>query len=99
VKAALTHPKAAGLSDREIARHVGVSHCVGDWRETIVPTVKVSQSNRTGADGRTINTTNIGRPLLIFIGAPQAVGLVGAETIPLSVFPAALVDRSGTAGH
>lgn len=62
VKAALRHPKCAGLSDRAIAKHVGVTApTVAAWRSKMDdPTVKVLQS-RTGADGRTINTANIGR--------------------------------------
>jgi hypothetical protein len=51
-----------GRSDREIARHVGVSHpTVGAVREELEATGKIYQSDeRTGADGRAINTANIG---------------------------------------
>jgi hypothetical protein len=63
VKAALNHPKSCGLSDRDIARHVGVSdHCVGDWRGRL--SMKVSQiAERTVTRGGTTyqqNTANIG---------------------------------------
>lgn len=61
VKAALQHPKCAGLSDRAIAKHVGVDHVtVSRWREKL--TGEVHQSTlRTGSDGRTINVANIGK--------------------------------------
>lgn len=36
IQAALKHPKSAGLSDREIAKHVGVGNkCVSDWRNKL----------------------------------------------------------------
>ena len=56
------HPGGAGKSDYAIAKHVGVSApTVAAWREKIHPTIKVLESTRTGSDGRTINTSNIGR--------------------------------------
>lgn len=63
VQAALRHPKCAGLSNRQIAQHVGVSHqTVNAWREKLEATGKVSQSfTRKGADGRITNITNIGK--------------------------------------
>lgn len=62
VKAALMHPKSQNVSDREIARHVGVHpDTVCEWRKQLLPTVGIRQSRlRTGADGRTIDTSNIG---------------------------------------
>lgn len=52
------------LSDREIAVYVGATHpTVAVARERLVATGKIYQSpERRGADGRTINTANIGRP-------------------------------------
>jgi ribosomal protein L37AE/L43A len=49
-------------SDREIANHVGVHHdTVGRIRKELEATGGIRQSTeRTGADGRTINTANIG---------------------------------------
>jgi len=45
VKAALQHPAAAEMSDREIAIHVGVSNrMVSTYRKELNGTVKVSQS-------------------------------------------------------
>lgn len=42
VQAALMHPKSVNLGDRELGRHLGVSHhMVGDWRQKL--SVKVSQ--------------------------------------------------------
>ncbi len=60
VKAALAHPKAKGMSDRKIAEHCGVSfQTIANWRKSL-PNFG-SQPARTGADGRTINTANIGK--------------------------------------
>jgi hypothetical protein len=63
VRAALAHPNASGLSDRQIAEHCGVSHnMIGEYRKSMQSTVIGGQSNiRTGRDGRTIDTTNIGK--------------------------------------
>lgn len=65
VIAALSHPQGATMSDRQIAVHCGVSHTlVGENRK------RLSESDsqkppatqiRTGRDGRSINTTNIGQ--------------------------------------
>jgi transposase len=63
VRNALSLPRGAGLSDRQIADHVGVSHTmVANIRRDLESTGKVCQStSRTGKDGRTINTANIGK--------------------------------------
>lgn len=63
MKAALAHPKADGLSDEKIAKHVGVSRqTVFQYRHEIRPTCKnLTSQPRTGADGRTINVANIGK--------------------------------------
>lgn len=60
--AALKHPNGASRSNRELARHLGVDHVtVGNWRSKLELTGEIHQSTeRTGADGRTIDTTNIG---------------------------------------
>jgi len=62
VKAALKHPKGAGQSDSQIARHVGVDHkTVAAWREKLEATREIPKSaKRAGGDGRTINTSKIG---------------------------------------
>lgn len=62
VEAALSHPYAADKSDREIADHCGVSHMlVNNIRNELKSTVNFLQSDtRTGRDGRTYNTANIG---------------------------------------
>ena len=61
VKAALAHPKCAGLSNVQISKHVGVDEkTVRAWREKMTSELPKS-TTRTGADGRTINVTNIGR--------------------------------------
>lgn len=64
VRMALEHPNAKGKSDSQIAEHVGVSHVtVGKYRAE--STCKNDKSDsprpRTGRDGRTIDTSNIGR--------------------------------------
>jgi hypothetical protein len=63
VKAALLHPKGAGLSDNQIAEHVGVSRTfVGKLRKEMEGDGRLATvASRTGADGRTRDTTNIGR--------------------------------------
>lgn len=63
VVAALKHPKGAKLADSKIAEHVGVSvTTVGKYREKLELTFQIGKSTeREGADGRTINTANIGK--------------------------------------
>lgn len=63
VKRALCHPQGAKRSDREIAWHVGVSApMVGKYRAELEATCQIGKSiDRTGGDGRTINTAMIGR--------------------------------------
>lgn len=62
VKRALTHPNGAAMSDNAIAEHVGVSHAtVIKYRAELESTCQIDKSDpRTGRDGRTINTANIG---------------------------------------
>lgn len=64
VRAALLHPHAAQQSNRAIARHCQVDEkTVRTVRSTLEATADIPQSpTRTGADGRTINTRNIGQP-------------------------------------
>ncbi len=64
VKAALRHPKGGKLSNKQIAEHVGVSHpFVGGIRRRMEADGSLETvTSRTGADGRTINTSNIGKP-------------------------------------
>lgn len=61
VQAALAHPFAASFSDVRIGRYVGAGRtCVAEWRAKL--TCRDGKSTlRTGVDGRTINTANIGR--------------------------------------
>jgi len=75
------HPQSSGLSDHQIARHIGVDvKTVGNWREKL--TMEIPQSTkRTGHDGRTINVTKIGR-------VPPAAKPTPADTAP----PAATAD-------
>lgn len=67
IRQALKHPKAPGLSDRELGRHLGVDNkTIAKYRGEMESTAEIPQSaTRTGADGRSINTANIGkRPTL-----------------------------------
>jgi len=63
VKQALKHPKGVEMSDSQIAEHVGVAiSTVGKYREELEVTLGIGKSpERTGRDGRTINTANIGK--------------------------------------
>jgi hypothetical protein len=62
VALALKHPKGSKMSDRQIARHCGVHHStVSSIRRELESTGEIRQSDlRTGADGRTIDVSNIG---------------------------------------
>jgi hypothetical protein len=62
VELALQHPTGAQMSDRQIGAHCGVSNTfVGKVRSELSVTVNGLQSEtRIGADGRVINTANIG---------------------------------------
>jgi len=82
VKAALLHPGGAGLSDGQIAAHVGVSdQTVRNYRRQAEATPKVLKSTkRRGRDGRTINVANIGRT----VGAPQSPPPPSSAELPVS---------------
>lgn len=85
VKLALLHPMGAGMSDRQVADHVGVDHkTVSAQREKMELTGEIPQSsNRTGRDGRTIDTSNIGRPPAAGAGLAEycdELDLAGADT-------------------
>lgn len=82
VKAALQHPGGEGLSDGQIAAHVGVSdQMVRNYRRRMEATPKVLKSaKRKGRDGRTINVANIGRP----VAAPQTPPPPPPAELPVS---------------
>lgn len=64
VKAALAHPKCQGLSDAALADHVGVRReTILRYRHKSKPDLLQSHksTHRTGRDGRTIKTSNIGK--------------------------------------
>lgn len=63
IRDALRHPNAAGLSDVQIAKHVGATDkTVAKYRAAMEATSEIPKSEtRTGKDGRTINVTKIGR--------------------------------------
>ena len=63
VKAAVRHPNAAKMSDRKLAQYVCVDDkTVAKYRAELESTAEIPQSpTRTGRDGRTINTANIGK--------------------------------------
>lgn len=74
IRLALQHPGLKDKSDREIARLILVDHkTVGSVREDMELTGEIPQSDaRTGADGRTINTANIGGQPRPESSTPQA---------------------------
>lgn len=66
VKAALTHPKSAGLSDHQIAKHIGVDQkTVSNWRGQLAASKELPKmdSRTVTRNGRTYqqNVSNIGR--------------------------------------
>jgi hypothetical protein len=63
VIAALKHPNGEKKSDSQIAEHVGVGQpMVSRYRKELESTQSINKSTeRTGRDGRTINTENIGK--------------------------------------
>ncbi len=69
------------MSDGQIAEHVGVSDMmVAKYRRELTPKVLESPT-RTGRDGRTTNTANIGKPN----PAPSLARLRPVPTSPLRV--------------
>jgi hypothetical protein len=61
VRMALGHPNAAGKSDGQIAEHVGVNDkTVAKYRAELTPEIPES-TKRKGRDGRTTDTSKIGR--------------------------------------
>ncbi len=62
VKAALAHPNGVNRSDREIAKHVGVSHeTVRQWRERICQNLTDNRTVTRNGTTYQQNTANIGR--------------------------------------
>lgn len=63
VEAALKHPRSAGMSNRELATYIGVSfEYIGRVQKDLTIDQSIVRTNaRTGRDGRTINTSNIGK--------------------------------------
>jgi len=64
VQSALSHPRAAGLSNVQLAEHCGVDETmIRRYRAKFESTSVLPKSTRrTGRDGRTINTNKIGKP-------------------------------------
>lgn len=95
VKAALMHPKSISLSNTQIARHCGVAESsVRIWRAQLEATSQIAKSSvRTGADGRVIDISNIGRK----IEPPQIERLPFDadydDDEPLSPYEQQLADR------
>jgi len=63
IRSALKHSAAQGMSDRQIAKHLGVDHkTIGAHREKMQTGGEIPQvRERTGIDGKTYDTTNIGK--------------------------------------
>jgi transposase-like protein len=79
VKAALRHSGAAGRSNVQIAAHVGVDEgTVRAWREKLTSEIPKS-AKRTGRDGRTIDTSKIGKRESVIETAAKATGVSVAE--------------------
>ena len=74
VELALSHPKAVTLSDQQLSNHCGVARSnVWNIRKEMESTCQIDKSaTRTGRDGRTINTANIGKSSTDKL-APEAV--------------------------
>ncbi len=90
VRSALTHPKAAGLSNRQIAAHVGVDEStVRVWREKLTAGIPQS-AKRTGRDGRTIKVAKIAKlPVLDTDAAARSTVVSDLDSsIPRSSAPA-----------
>ena len=62
IRAALGHANGVSKSDREIAKHLGVDHkTIGKYRAEMQTGGEIPQvTDRTGGDGKTYNTANIG---------------------------------------
>ena len=69
VELALRHPKGANLSNRRIAKHVGVNEAtVRNVRRELETTAEIPQSTvREGSDGRLINTSGIGDKAMKYV--------------------------------
>ena len=61
VEAAMGHPKAAAMSNVQIAEHCGVSEFLVRKLQGKSTSIKSKSPTRTGRDGRTINTARIGK--------------------------------------
>jgi hypothetical protein len=83
VKAALLHPNGAKMSDRQLAEYLGVADVtVGRHRKEMESTATLLQSTeRTGRDGRTIDTSNIGKRKQDEL-SPLEIGLHALKAVP-----------------
>ena len=101
VRAALSHPKGVGLSDRQISSHVGVDHkTVGAWREKLEGTGEIPQSGqRTGRDGRTTNVAGNRRRPSAGPQSPSPAKPVPATCATCGEAFAAPVWHCATCGH
>lgn len=63
IRSALKHPKAPGMSDNLLAKHLGVSDkTVTKYRTEMQSASEIPKlTTRTGADGKTYETANIGK--------------------------------------
>jgi len=80
VTAAIEHPRSQALSDSAIAEHCGVSHTfVGKLRKELTCNGCKSNPVRTGKDGRTINTSSIGKPKTYHDDSPAGKRIVSKD--------------------
>jgi hypothetical protein len=84
VKAALAHPKCAGLSDNQIAKHVGVDHkTIAVYRASILGNSQDKRTVTRGSSTYQQNTANIGKCPQSFDGGTRVT--MGAAPQPAPV--------------
>ena len=89
VKAALRHTNAQSMSDRALGDHLGVDgKTVARYRREMELTAEIPQSvTRTGKDGRTINTEQIGRTVQqVFRKSEKGIGSIEIDVRPFGAW-------------
>lgn len=83
VRAAIQHPSGAKMSDRALADHIGVYHTmVSKYRRAGETTVHgVQSTERIGRDGRTYNTSAIGKSRREVSATTEVVNTATGEVV------------------